>query len=135
MNVELAVVADYANTSADGKLNILGIFNTIFAVSYPAVHPDMKLVIRFGVHPSEIGPTRRLAIQLRSDDGRKVLEAVLNWTITPSTSLGAETLHADQVIGISGLRLEAPGSYEFVILVNDEVKAQIPFKAMMRPAS
>lgn len=29
MNVTLAASADYANVSADGKLNIMGIFDTI----------------------------------------------------------------------------------------------------------
>jgi hypothetical protein len=34
MDVALAVLADFANSSADGKLNILGIFDTVYAEQY-----------------------------------------------------------------------------------------------------
>ena len=47
MRVPLAVLADYANVTTDGKLNIMGIFNRIFASALPVVHPQMRLVMRF----------------------------------------------------------------------------------------
>ena len=55
MNVRLAVLADYANVTGDGKLNILGIFDRINLLQIPAVHPQMHLVLRIEAHPSGIG--------------------------------------------------------------------------------
>lgn len=63
MNAKLALLADFANQSADGMLNILGAFDTIYAVKSPAVHPEMKLVVRFEVHPAEAEQHRQLDIQ------------------------------------------------------------------------
>src|SRR6266516_902993 len=47
MEVKLALLADGANVSREGKLNLLGIFDTLFARSFPTTHPQMQLVIRF----------------------------------------------------------------------------------------
>ncbi len=34
MDAALALLADFANESTDGKLNILGVFDTIYAARY-----------------------------------------------------------------------------------------------------
>src|SRR5215217_3944288 len=47
MEVKLAVLADYANVSQDGKLNIMGIFQEINAPSLPFPLPQMFLVVPF----------------------------------------------------------------------------------------
>ena len=43
MNVTLALRADPANRSSDGKLNMPGTFNRIFLAKFPATHADMRL--------------------------------------------------------------------------------------------
>ena len=50
MLVKLAVLADYANVTSDGKLNILGIFDRMNVLNLPAVHPQMNLVLRLEAH-------------------------------------------------------------------------------------
>ena len=45
MRVALGVLADYANVSAEGKLNIMGVFQIVNAVQFPHVHPQMHLVL------------------------------------------------------------------------------------------
>jgi len=47
MEVVLAVLADYANVSQEGKLNIMGIFDIISSEKFPTFHPEMKLVVQF----------------------------------------------------------------------------------------
>lgn len=74
MDLTLALLADFANQSADGKLNILGAFNRIWSERFPAVHPEMKLVLRFAVHPAETGETKKIKIQLRTYDGQVKME-------------------------------------------------------------
>lgn len=46
-----------------------------------------------------------------------------------------EMITTDSILGINGLRIDAAGTYEFVILVNGEVKASVPLKAVLRPRS
>lgn len=135
MTVTLALLADFANKSVDGKLNILGVFDTIYAESYPAIHPEMKLVIRFEMHPVETEETKKIQIQLRNDRGAKLFEvgADMEVQVRPEARPTGEMVTADSILSLSGFRIEQPGTYEFVILVNGEVKRTVPFKAMQRP--
>lgn len=134
MNVALALLADAANTSGDGKLNILGVFNTIFSDQYPAVHPEMKLVLRLQMHPAELEQPKEVHVQLRNDEGRRLDGFRADFTVQarPGATLGGETITTDSILSVSNLYLEAPGTYEFLVLVNGEVKAQVPFKAQGR---
>ena len=137
MDVALAVLADFANSSADGKLNILGIFDTVYAEQYPAAHPEMKLVVRFRIHPAETGQHKLIEIQLRTDQGRRLFQFTIELDL-PELKEGqrvsaGEMITTDSILGINGLRIDAAGTYEFVILVNGEVKASVPLKAVVRP--
>jgi hypothetical protein len=51
MHVNLAVLCDAANVSREGKLNILGEFDSIHASSFPLTYPTMVLVVRMEAHP------------------------------------------------------------------------------------
>lgn len=138
MDVTLAVLADFANQSADGKLNILGIFDTVYAEQYPAAHPEMKLVVRFGIHPAEIGQQKHIEIQLRTDQGQRVFQFTVELALEPKEGQqipAGEMITTDSILGINGLRIDAAGTYEFVILVNGEVKASVRLKAVLRPRS
>ena len=57
MRVKLALLADSANVSREGKLNLLGIFDAIFARELPTSHPHMHLVLRFEALPADAGST------------------------------------------------------------------------------
>src|SRR5918911_885570 len=46
MHVSFALLADGANLSQEGKLNILGVFDAVQVASLPAVHPRAHLVVR-----------------------------------------------------------------------------------------
>ena len=59
MQVKLAVVADYANVSSEGKLNILGIFDRINVSDLPAAHPQMHLILRLEAHSTDASSTRQ----------------------------------------------------------------------------
>src|SRR6184192_3249022 len=69
MRVSLALLADYSNVSREGKLNILGIFDTIYAPGFPTTHAHMQLVVRFEADAREAGATRQVEVQFRTQDG------------------------------------------------------------------
>src|SRR5215216_6507461 len=46
MNISFALFADAANLSQEGKLNILGVFDTVQVGALPAIHPRASLVVR-----------------------------------------------------------------------------------------
>ena len=45
MNVQVAVLCDAA-TDDNGKLNILGAFDTIYTQQLPAIHPQCSIALR-----------------------------------------------------------------------------------------
>jgi hypothetical protein len=49
-----ALLADYANITADGKLNIMGVFGRMAATRIPATHPSLYLVARFEARVTEV---------------------------------------------------------------------------------
>src|SRR5205807_2768216 len=70
MEVTLALLADAANVTPEGKLNILGTFDIIYASKFPHVHPSMVLVIRFTAKRAEFGRKRPIEINLMDEDGK-----------------------------------------------------------------
>lgn len=123
MQVKLAVVADHANVSSEGKLNILGIFDRIAVTSVPAVHPQMHLVVRLEAHPAERDRAHAVEVRLHDPDGQTVFE--LKGEVVPQGHAG-ETITANQIIGINNLVLGKTGEYTFVIFVDHDLKAEAP---------
>ena len=74
MDISLAVLADYANISREGKLNIMGIFDVINASSFPTIHPQMQLVVRIEADALEARSQRRLQVVFEDEDGRQIFE-------------------------------------------------------------
>ena len=54
MTIQLAVLCDAA-TDYNGKLNILGTFDTIFAQQFPAAHPQCSVALRVSYTKMEEG--------------------------------------------------------------------------------
>lgn len=123
MQVKLAVVADHANVSAEGKLNILGIFDRIVVSSLPAVHPQMHLVVRLEAHPAERDRAHPVEVRLHDPDGQAVFE--LKGDVVPQ-GLPGEAITANHIIGINNLVLARTGEYLFVVFVDHDLKAETP---------
>ena len=123
MQVKLAVLADYANVTAEGKLNILGIFDRINLVQVPAVHPQMHLVLRLEARAAERDRVHRVEIRLHDPQGATIFD--LNGEIVPHGD-GAQPLTTNQILTLNNLQLEKIGEYTFVVMIINDVKTEIP---------
>jgi len=119
-----AVLADYANVTNDGKLNIMGIFDVIHAPSFPAIYPQMRLVLRLQGSPAERGSLKSIEIKMLDADGKQLLQFATTLSIPEAAPLNPEF---PQIIELQGIPFTHPGAYEFSILVNGEEKATVPF--------
>jgi hypothetical protein len=127
MNVTISVLADYANVSLDGKLNIMGIFDRIRSAQYPAVHVGgAHIVLRFTANAAERGQTKRFRLVLLEQDGKEI-GGIDGEIPIPVDAPLLSTIN--QIIALKVIELPHAGNYSFHILVNDEPKAEIPFVA------
>ena len=129
MELTLAVLADAANRSDNGKLNILGIFTSLFASQTPCQHPQMTLVLSFQASPMERGTQQVVAIKLVNADGQTVLAPPDSTLLVPAE--GAELSPGLNLIAnLNGVTFPTFGSYQFDILVNGETKAHLPISVI-----
>src|SRR5437879_12062773 len=126
MEVKLALLADGANVSREGKLNLLGIFDTLFARSFPTTHPQMQLVIRFEAAAREAGSTRQVEVQLVAGDGSILFRLPGALTVQPH-GLG-DAIRMDHVLTLNHVQFERPGRYRSDVLVDAGVAAAVPLQ-------
>jgi hypothetical protein len=132
MEVSLAVLADYANVSREGKLNIMGIFDRIFARQLPGQFPPMQVVIRLEAHFAEMGREHSIQIQLRDPDGETIFD--INGNFTPVGGEAGETAPLNHIISLGNLPLKQAGGHSVVIWVDNDLKKEIPLKVVQAPA-
>lgn len=120
MEARLAFFCDAATSDSTGKLNVLGIFNNLNAVKFPAKHPQLTLVVVLRGHRSEAGD-HHLTINLVDADGKGILAPIGGrFAIRP------EALDANLILNIQNLDLPAPGAYSADITVDNHFLKSVP---------
>jgi hypothetical protein len=123
VKLTLFLVADCANITADNKLNIMGVFQAINSLVFPTRLPSMHLVAILVPDFGEIGD-RTLTIRLNDPDKVLLLELNIPFHIPPIVN-GTQP-HINTLGSLRDIVFEAPGTYEFVALVNDEQIGECP---------
>ena len=120
------LLADSANVSREGKLNVLGIFDTIYAREFPTTHAQMQLVIRFEAPPAEAGTTRQVEVQLAREGG-EVLFALPGAMKVMQREPG-EPVRLDHMLTLNNVTFDGPGRYVFRVAVDGAVQALVPLR-------
>jgi hypothetical protein len=137
MDVTLAVLADYANISKEGKLNILGVFTEVNPPLLPWNLPQMYVVISMEAGTSEAGIEMPFRILLWDGDGKEILN-IEQKVFTPPPSRPGVRATINNIIGLAGVPFNKPGEYAFYIHVAGEEKRRIAFRVnepLGRPAT
>ena len=124
VQIALALLADGANISREGKLNILGIFDRISTQNMPAMHPQMQLIMIIEADRRDADREHQLGIELIDADGKKLLSMTGN--IKFSSPPPGEQIRINHIMQLNNLRFEQWGSFEFKILINNEVRKSVP---------
>ena len=127
METVLLLLADYANVSAEGKLNVMGVFDQLNATSFPTRHPEMHLVLRLRAELGEGGEARRLTIKLLSQDGPEVASLPPRDFSFPEPGEGRMP-DMNFIIKLRDTVFTEPGRYEFVVMVDKEHKGSVPIQ-------
>jgi uncharacterized protein DUF6941 len=131
VNVPIAVLAEYANRTTDGKLNIMGIYDTIYGAELPVEIPSMRLVMQMQTEPHDRGTELLVRIRLDGPYGENLLPHPLQRLIVPEHL--SPRVNYPQVVELNGVYVERFGDYVFIISVNEVEKARIPFHVVQRP--
>ena len=123
------MLADAANISREGKLNILGAFDRIYGTKFPLHWPRMVLVTRFEASAAEFGSEKSLEIITMDADGKKLGKASGKMKIGEGRT--GRQIKINHVLPM-GMTFPAPGEYSIEILVNGESKATVPLEVGQR---
>lgn len=129
MQVDFAVLADYALIDQQGKLSVLGIFQHVWVASFPAVHPRTHLVVRVRGRRTEIGE-HRIRIRFVDDRGQELIggDGTVQFGEPPA---GVTEVEAGAVL-VFDVPLPREGQYGFEITMGDQL-LRVPLSASRLP--
>lgn len=127
MDVSIAVVCDYANTSSDGKLNILGVFQQINAPTLPFQVPQLYVVISTVAAPTEQTQEFPFELLFWDEDGNEILRLQQALQFPAATYPGERVIN-NQIIGMAGLPLHRAGDYSFIVRIAGEERRTISLR-------
>jgi len=125
MEIKLALLADSANVSREGKLNILGVFSNLNAKEFPAVWPSMVLVINLEAHVTEIEREHTIEIKVVDEDGKQLASIEGNFDIKPNKDPKMPSTRGI-ILPLRDVQFAKPGYYSFDILVDGRYEESIP---------
>ena len=127
MEVKFVFLADYANVTREGKLNVLGIFDVINTPKFPVMLPTFYLVVSYTAGAAEFGSDKDIEIVLCDEDGNRLFGAKQMLHVTRPDRSGTLFM-TNQIAGIVGLPFKKPGDYQFSILVSGEEKETLSLR-------
>ncbi len=129
MRALLAAIADSAQVGAGDKLTVQGVFDTVFAEMFPAVHAKMVLVVRLQLGPADADREHAVRIRLVDTRGRRLFEQRTRTQIgriapgeLPSTNL---------IYQLNNTTFYGPGRYRFLVDAG-ETHVHIPLRVVAR---
>lgn len=126
MQLLLATLCDSA-ADYQGKLCILGAFDTLCAPQFPVVHPQCSLAVRLLFDPVDSG-RHEMFVRLLDEDEREVMPPfppVID-VVFPPGSIPFVTRNV--VLNLQRLRFEKPGVYHFAVELDGEPLIRLPLR-------
>ncbi|MBI5714109.1 MAG: hypothetical protein HZC38_11910 [Chloroflexi bacterium] len=124
MDLEVFTLCDAA-ADYQGRLSILGIFDTIFAASLPALHPQCSVALRIRFSKVEEGK-HNLVLHIVDNDGNMIIPA-LNGDF--GIQLPGNDRHGmiNLVLNLQGLSFNRYGEYAVNLAIDNNELASLPF--------
>lgn len=136
MQLLLATLCDSA-ADYQGKLCVLGSFDTLCAQKFPVMHPQCSLALRLLFDPPDRG-RHTLDIRLMSEQGQEVMPPFQPVMEVAFPAGNIPFVTRNLVLNLQGLNFAAPGVYRFEVRMDDRPLVSVPLRVAwveeMRPA-
>ena len=130
MNIQVAVLCDAA-TDDNGKLNLLGAFDTIYTQQLPAIHPQCSIALRLTFSAGDEGK-HALLVNFVDADGQPIAK----FPPIPVEVVLPDDMHfgtRNFIVNIQQLKFDKPGLYSIDVLLDDRPQASIPLLVRHNP--
>jgi hypothetical protein len=134
MEIDVFVVCDAATVSG-GKLNVIGIFDTIWSPIAPMTRRDLSIALRMRFKRDEITP-KSLRIAIVGEDEKEIihpLEASIQVRVPARPE--ARFAIAQIVLGIRSLKLPRFGEYRIDLFLDGQLQRSLPLFVRQRFAA
>ena len=131
MTIQIAVLCDAA-TDYNGKLNLLGTFDTIITSALPAIHPQCSVALRISFNRIEEG-SHKVKMNFVDEDGRLVMPSI-DMPVDVSIPGDANFLVRNFIINVQQLKFDQPGQYSIDIAIDNRHEMSIPLLVKMANA-
>jgi hypothetical protein len=131
MNIQVAVLCDAA-TDDNGKLNLLGAFDTINTQQLPAVHPQCSIALRVTFFSGDEGK-HELRFNFVDADGHSIMPG---FPPIPVEVLLPDDMHfgtRNFIVNIQQMKFDNPGLYSIDIRLDDQSVTSIPLLVRHNP--
>lgn len=131
MNIYTAVLCDSAE-DLQGKLNVTGAFDTLFAERFPVAHKECSLALRFGYTQKDAG-THKISLNIVDDQGKSILpeETPIQGEISVEIPEGLDFFTRNSIIRLQNMIFQKEGTYTVDITMNEEPLVAIPFRLVL----
>jgi hypothetical protein len=130
MNIEAFLLCDAA-TEQQGKLNVLGAFDNIYAKKVPTMHPACAIAVRIRFDKIEEGK-HSVRIQIIDEEDNNICPK-LEGNISVRTSPGHDSTVANLILNIQRLKFEKYGKYRIDLAIDNKIEGSLPFHVTKIP--
>ncbi|UCE98961.1 MAG: hypothetical protein JSV82_07205 [Planctomycetota bacterium] len=130
MNIEAFLLCDCA-TDSQGKLNVLGAFDSIYAKQVPVVYPACTIAARIRFSKIEEGQ-HSIRINVIDEDGREVAPRLEN-KISVKAPDGVDSSVVNLILNLQRLKLEDYGEYRIDLAIDNRLEGSLPFSVRKVP--
>ena len=123
MNVQLALLADYASVSMDGKMSVAGIFDRLVVHELPWHHPTMFIALRIHFHPGEEGD-HAIKIRFVNADGREIIGLTAHATVKALNPVDGGITQL--VLSMNNVPIADTGRYAFDVFLDGRYEHTVP---------
>ena len=131
MEIISALLCDAAE-DYQGKLCVMGAFDTFVSRHFPVSHPHCAIAIRVIFRPGDEG-RHELCVRLIDSDGKCPVPEIRTAFDVPTLPDEVYFLSRNIIVNLQGLPFVAPGQFSLDVEADSGLIARIPIQALLAP--